>query len=132
MFRVVSKAIIVKDGKMLLLKRNRNLTKKRTLWDVPGGGIERGESFEEGLHREVKEECGLSIEVMDIVKAWTVYDYDVQVAGITYLTKYASGEVALSDEHEEYKWVTLDECENLEIDKWVKKEAKLAFEKLNS
>lgn len=59
-FRPAVYGIIIRDGKILLVPH----------WDgygFPGGGIEKGETLDEALAREVKEETGLSVERGDIV-----------------------------------------------------------------
>ncbi|PIS16659.1 MAG: hypothetical protein COT61_02785 [Candidatus Portnoybacteria bacterium CG09_land_8_20_14_0_10_44_13] len=60
---VVAGMIINKEGKILLCKSS----KWNNLWVVPGGHIEYGESIEEAIKREVKEEVGLDIELEKIL-----------------------------------------------------------------
>jgi 8-oxo-dGTP diphosphatase len=71
-YRVSIKALCVRDGKVLLLKEFDTLSGK---WDLPGGGLDYGESIEDCLKREVKEELGLSVGKMGDkpIYAWTVF-----------------------------------------------------------
>lgn len=60
-------AIIEEDHRLLLVSEMRNIDGARRLcWDIPGGGGEPGESLEETLIREVREETGLSVAVIDL------------------------------------------------------------------
>ena len=60
-------AIIEEAGKILLVSENRRLGDDvRLCWDIPGGGAESGESLEEALVREVREETGLVVELLDL------------------------------------------------------------------
>ncbi len=52
-WRVSAYVLIVKDGKLLIIKN-----KREKLYDIPGGGIEFGEKIEEALQREGREEAG--------------------------------------------------------------------------
>ena len=54
-------AIIVNSGKVLSCKRGYGNHKGE--WEFPGGKIENGETFEEALKREIKEELDIEIEV---------------------------------------------------------------------
>lgn len=54
LYRVATKAIIVHDDKVLLVKEIPD-----TWWDFPGGGIDHGETVEDGLVRELQEEIGV-------------------------------------------------------------------------
>jgi mutator protein MutT len=51
--------IIMKNQKILLMRRRKD---SREFYVFPGGGVEKGESLEEGLKREIIEETGLTIE----------------------------------------------------------------------
>lgn len=52
------RAIVVRDGKILLIHRNKFGSEYYTL---PGGGIDAGETAEQALKREVQEECGFTV-----------------------------------------------------------------------
>lgn len=54
--------IIVRDGQVLLVHR---IKRGREYWVLPGGSVEAGESVEQACHREVKEETGLEIRIVD-------------------------------------------------------------------
>jgi len=53
--------VIVRSGKLLVLKRAPTMTYKPGAWDLPGGHLATGELFEECLAREIEEETGLVI-----------------------------------------------------------------------
>ncbi len=57
------RAIIIKDNKIILIKRVRP---NETYWVFPGGGVDSGETKENALAREIKEELGLDIEVKEL------------------------------------------------------------------
>lgn len=67
--------IVVRDGRMLVIRRSRWVVAPRT-YCFPGGGIERGESEEEALVREFREELGVTVRpvrrLWQCVTAWKV------------------------------------------------------------
>jgi 8-oxo-dGTP pyrophosphatase MutT (NUDIX family) len=71
-FRVGVKGVIFRDKRVLLLRRRDDLALHPGLWDLPGGGLEEGESLEDALAREVREETGFRVTVAGPVHAWTV------------------------------------------------------------
>ena len=58
-------ALVVMDEALLFLKRNNQPAKGE--WWFPGGRIRKGESLEEALRREVKEETGLEVTAIDLL-----------------------------------------------------------------
>jgi len=85
-------------------------------WEQVGGSLDAGEDPVAGLKREVKEETGLSIEV---VKPYYVYHYmdeaEDSVVEIAFVCEIVgSNEVSLSPEHEEYKWITAAEVNSVQ------------------
>ena len=59
-------AVIVHDGRVLLVRRGREPLKGH--WSLPGGVLEVGESLHSGLMREVKEETGLTVEPIELIE----------------------------------------------------------------
>lgn len=102
------KAAILKDGKILLMKRSDKYGDISGSWDIPGGRTEAGEEPIEGLKREVKEETGMELnQVLRPLDARTVFkNEDKQIVRITFLCT-ANGDVNLSEEHTEYNWFDL-------------------------
>jgi ADP-ribose pyrophosphatase YjhB (NUDIX family) len=94
-------AVIVIDGSLLFLKRKNNPAKGQ--WWFAGGRIHRGESFEETLHREIREETGLKIESYRFIKAYSRVFPERHDITIAYLCKCKEREINLDSEHSEYK-----------------------------
>lgn len=119
MINVVA-AIIEKENKILITKRNLKKS-QGGLWEFPGGKIEEGETKQEALKREIKEELDLDIEVYEQVTEKVHHYPDKDINLISFKCKIISGELKLI-EHEEYKWVLPEEMlkyEFAEADKWI-------------
>ena len=59
--------ILERDGEILLVANYRDFGEGRVLcWDLPGGGVERGETLEEACIRELREETGYDVEPLDL------------------------------------------------------------------
>ena len=58
-------AIIIKDNKFFIAQRNKNKHMGLS-WEFPGGKVERGETFEIALKREIKEELNINVEIIDL------------------------------------------------------------------
>ena len=112
LFCVGQKAFIEKDGQVLILGDPVEGL------DFPGGKIQEGEardgdasSLIEPLKREVREETGLEIEVLNPFHVWyhefpkSSRNYGKVVYLVAFKCKYVSGDVKLSDEHDKYQWV---------------------------
>jgi len=89
------------DGSLLFLKRKN--TPALGQWWFAGGRIHKGESFEETLHREVKEETGLKIESYRFIKAYSRVFPERHDITIVYLCKFKEREIKLDSEHSEYR-----------------------------
>ncbi len=70
---IVSGLVFSKDGKLLMgLKDPSKGGVYADLWHLPGGGLDEGESLEDGLYRELQEEVGLDIKGARIVRVESV------------------------------------------------------------
>ena len=65
MRKILTLCLVVKDGKILLGMKKRGFGAGR--WNGFGGKLEPGETIEEGAKREMKEECGVTVESMQLV-----------------------------------------------------------------
>lgn len=94
------------DGKVLVLKRSDKDDHKPGVWETVGGGMDKEESPQEALLREISEETGL---VVSVGSPFNVFTFKKETGefkvGITFLCQYVSGDVTLSDEHTEYAWI---------------------------
>lgn len=116
-----AKAFIVKDNKLLLIKRAPGAPHNPETWDLPGGRLNPGENPYDGLKRELREETGLDIEILlpFVVQYFTRQDGQV-ITLIIFLCKALSDDIRLSDEHTHYQWHDLAE-ESEDIMPWLKK-----------
>lgn len=62
--RIRLTGILIEDGRVLV---QRQVLKERSHWNFPGGALEPGETLEECLRREMREECGLEVEVGELL-----------------------------------------------------------------
>lgn len=117
---IAAKAFIVNDGKVLVLREaETDVASVVGTYQLPGGRLQMGESFFDALSREVQEETSLAIEAVRplTVSQWTpvVQNQRWQVVGFFYECKITSGSVQLSEEHDDYKWISPNEYAQLEI-----------------
>ena len=97
---VSSEALIIFDGALLLLKRNNAPAKGE--WWFPGGRIRKGESAEDALRREVKEETGLELDECRLINVYSRVFPERHDITIAYFCRSKSSNVVLNDEHSEY------------------------------
>lgn len=103
----VTCAIIIKDHKVLICQRSTSM-KMPLKWEFPGGKIEQGESQEDGLKREIREELELEI---NLVRALTSVEYQYPTFNIClnpYICTMESGNL-ITKEHKQAIWVDLND-----------------------
>lgn len=99
-------AVIINDGKILLIKRGANPFKG--FWALPGGYVEWNESVEEAVVREVQEELGLTVNSAELIGVYSTPErHPKQVINIAYAVA-ASGSPKTGDDALEYEWFALD------------------------
>ena len=111
-FRVAAKSFIINDkNELLLLKRRNNDVMKPGMWEIPGGRLELGEDPHEGVKRETVEEAGIDIDVKQIMDVRHFVRSDNQtITMLVFLCKALSEKVNLSEEHTDFKWVSMQEA----------------------
>lgn len=112
MIEVVA-GVIYKDNKFLIAQRN--LKKDQGgLWEFPGGKVEKKESYEEALVREIKEEFNADILVEEYLGENICHYPEKDIKLIFYKARLISPKIELL-EHENYKWITKNEKNNFEF-----------------
>lgn len=101
------------DGKVLLLKRSKKELTNKGSYDLPGGHLERGESFKECIEREVMEETGLDVEVGGIISfAEYPNEHELfnEIKALRFIAYSKGGDVTVSEEHDGFEWLPIDEA----------------------
>lgn len=105
-------AAIIKD-KNKILSTQRGYGEFKGGWEFPGGKIERGESPEDALKREIKEELSIKINIEKFVDT---VDYDYERFHLTmhcYICSIQAGKLFLN-EHSAFKWLTKNDLDSVD------------------
>jgi 8-oxo-dGTP diphosphatase len=112
-------AVIIDRGKLLLEKRGNEPAKGK--WSIPGGVVELGESLEDAVIRETKEETCLDVEAPRLIDV--VYQVDLDEEGrvkyhfviIDYFVTVKDGQVKAASDADELQWVAIEEVEKYDL-----------------
>ena len=94
-FDVVA-AIIIKNGKYFIAQRNKHKHMGLS-WEFPGGKVENGETFENALKREIKEELNINIAINNKLGEENYKDEKINVKLHYFLCSHTSGEIYLNE-----------------------------------
>lgn len=115
-------AVIVEGNCVVLVRRGQEPLKGE--WSLPGGALELGETLEQGIVREVREETGLQVEVVSVVEVLDRIvadeaDAEPEVGDVAriryhyvlidYLCRVSGGELAASSDAADARWVAREE-----------------------
>ena len=116
----VTAAIIIRGSKILIARRapDKHLA---GFWEFPGGKIEKDETPEECLKREIEEELGIIVNV-DKFFMENEHDYKEKTIFLkAYFCKLISGKIILKD-HDQYEWI-----KKTELNKYIFAPADIPF-----
>ena len=111
--------LIVRDSKIALIKRGNEPSKGK--WTIPGGLVELGESVEEAVIREAKEETCLDVEEPQLIDVVGNVDLDeddkvkYHYVIIDYLVHVKSGNIQAASDAAELRWVPFEEVEDYNL-----------------
>ena len=117
----VGALILNPEGNIFLMKSHKWHGK----YVIPGGHIELGETIEEALKREVKEETNLDVYDIEFLifqefiygKSFWKKDHFIF---FDYLCRFDSSNAILNEEAEEYTWVSVDDALNLPVEHYTR------------
>jgi 8-oxo-dGTP diphosphatase len=109
MFNAVN-FIAVKENKILLARRSKNEDMEPGKWGLPGGGVDEGETLEQAIRREYKEETNCEIIELNFFKS----RYLNSTLAVYFYGKI-KGQLKLNEENSEYKWFSEEEIKELEL-----------------
>lgn len=115
----VSAVIRDSKGRVLIVKRAREPSKGR--WSIPGGVIKLGEDLKTALNREIQEECGLEVEIKRLLAVSDRIIRDAQgrvryhYILIDYLCGLQGGELKVSSDISEARWVYPEELKDFKL-----------------
>lgn len=125
--------VLIRDGKVLLIRRGKPPLYGR--WVVPGGTVELGESLEQALVREMREETGLEVVPLEILTVFdrierdgdrVVYHYVI----VDYLCRWLGGEALAASDALEAAWAALDDLPRYDLPQKALEVVQEAFRKV--
>jgi ADP-ribose pyrophosphatase YjhB (NUDIX family) len=109
-------AAIFRDDKILLVRRARSPAKG--LYSLPGGRVEFGETLHAAVHREVREETALTVDIIGLA-GWREVVPEASGLGhyviLSFAARWASGEPVLNDELDDARWLSPDALGDLKM-----------------
>ncbi|PIZ62319.1 hypothetical protein CO051_05540 [Candidatus Roizmanbacteria bacterium CG_4_9_14_0_2_um_filter_39_13] len=111
-FQPVALAVIKKKDEYLFTLRVDTYKDLNGKWQIPGGGVDFGETPIEALHREVREELGIEVTVLqENPQVKTIMRKNWQGILLCYLCemKDTTAKIVLNEEATEWKWMSLEE-----------------------
>lgn len=114
--RLTSDGVVIKDKKILLIKRKNNPYKDK--WALPGGFVEYGEKVEESVVREVLEETGLKTKITNLVGVYSDPNRDPRGHTVTvvYLLELLEGSLKGGDDANDAKFFDINDLPELSFD----------------
>jgi 8-oxo-dGTP diphosphatase len=111
-FVVAVAYVIEKDGRILMLRRSLLKDHAPGEWETGSGRVEQGETPEQAVHREVREETGLQVQILGPVDTFHFYRgaSREEVIGITFWCRYADGKFTMCEEHDRAEWMGFDKA----------------------
>ncbi|HYB74598.1 MAG TPA: NUDIX hydrolase [Candidatus Sulfotelmatobacter sp.] len=111
--------IVVRNGCVLVARRGR--APSRGKWSVPGGAVDVGESLEDAARREIREECGIEVELTDTLEVIQRITRDdaqrirFHYVIVDFVARWLSGEPMPSEEASEVRWVRPEDLDGLDM-----------------
>jgi 8-oxo-dGTP diphosphatase len=130
--------VVIEDGRALLIRRGSEPL--RGHWSIPGGTLEIGETLQQGVARELKEETGLDVRVLDVIEVFDrIYPAEAQDTAIPggrprfhyvivdYLCERISGEAQAGSDVTDVAYAREDELDQFHLTETATRVLRQAF-----
>jgi 8-oxo-dGTP pyrophosphatase MutT (NUDIX family) len=97
------RVLLVRDGQVLLVRHTYLHS-----WFAPGGGVERGETLEEAIRREAREEVGATLHDLRLMGIYTSFKESKSDHVVMFVSTDFSVDGTSDREIEEFRWYPLD------------------------
>jgi 8-oxo-dGTP diphosphatase len=119
-FGLAVRAIISDDkDQILIIKRSIDSKTNPGKWELPGGKVDEGESFDQALLREVFEETKLKVNLEHVIGVAEQNLHLIRAVHIIMSTTILEGELILSDEHDGYAWINFESLPDYDLADWL-------------
>ena len=115
----VGAAIFNGEGKLFITLRGKEAKNERRMWEIPGGSVEFGETFEQAIVREMREEVGVEIEVGELLGICNhiIPEEHQHWVSPTYICKIISGTPTILEPQkcDQIGWFSIEEAIQLPL-----------------
>lgn len=129
----VGAAIFNKEGKIFITLRGKKAKNERGKWEIPGGSIEFGETLAQALTREIMEEYGIEIELVELLGVYDhiITDENQHWVAPSYICKLKKGtpKIMEPEKCDGIGWFTLEEAKQLPLSLITKNDIKILEKK---
>lgn len=127
-------AVLVNDkGEIFITKRGQKAKNEKGKWEIPGGSVEFGETLEKALKREMREEVGVEIKLIELLGVYDhiISDEKQHWVSPTFMCKIIKGtpKILEPEKCEVIGWFTLENAQKLDLSLITKHDVKLLIKK---
>jgi 8-oxo-dGTP diphosphatase len=113
--RVFTTGVVLSRGKLLILKRKDDDDSYPGMWDCVGGHFEKGESAEQCMLREAREEAGQTMKITKVGRLIEFLDAYGRAVAVPFILRPDPRAEIVPSEHSEFRWIGLGEVDDYDI-----------------
>lgn len=113
--RVFTTGVVLSRGRLLILKRREDDDTYPGVWDCVGGHFEKGESAEECMLREAREEAGQTMKIVKVGPLIEFLDEYGRAVAVPFILRPDPRRKIVPSEHSEFRWIRVSEVDEYEV-----------------